>query len=426
MADVSRARRLAPALVAVFALLVGLDAPPRAAWAQQMQRIAAVVNDDLVSLYDVQARTSFVISTSNLANTEEVRQRLFGQILRTLIDERLRLKAAEGAGIEASEAEVDRMVASIEASNNLPPGSFERMLAANGLDRENARAQFRARIAWRKYIQAEGRRDLSVSDEEIEAELNQLKAAEGRPQRHLAEIVLTLDDPRESAELAETARQLVSQIRQGADFAALANRFSQTATAAVGGDLGWVPQGRLDPALERAIQDLGPGEVSAPVRTETAYHILKLIERRDAGGRPEESVFNLSQIHLPYSGAHAVSEARAAEIVEQARAAADCQAFQALAEEVATPGSGPLGRLKSGDLPDTVAQAVSGLEPGQTTPPVAVNDARLILMVCDRETVGGLPSRAEIEERLHAEKLNALSRRRLRELRRAAMIDIRL
>lgn len=425
MADVSFPHRLVAAVLVTVLVTLGLIAPLPAP-AQQMQRIAAVVNDDLVSLYDVQARTAFVIATSNLANTDEVRQRLFGQVLRSLIDERLRLKAAESAGIEASEAEVDEMIAGIEAQNNLPPGSFSRMLAANGLDRDNARAQFEARIAWRKYIRAEGRRDLRVSDEEIEAELNRLKAAQGRPQRHLAEIVLTVDDPRDTAQVADTARQLVEQIRQGADFAALANRFSQTATAAVGGDLGWIPQGQLPAALERVVGGLGQGEVSDPVRTETAYHILKLIERRDDGTRPEETVLALSQIHLPMGGPQAVPGSRVQEIAQQAAAAGNCGAFQELVQSVGTPGSGPLGRLKRTDLPPAVAEAVGDLEPGQTTPPIEVNEARLILMVCDRETIGGLPSRAEIEERLTGEKLNTLSRRRLRELRRAAMIDIRL
>src|SRR4029077_18082839 len=97
--------------------------------------------------------------------------------------------------------------------------------------------------------------------------LKRVKEHAGEAQSHIAEIFLALDKPEQDQEVRGLAEKLIEQMKQGARFSAVAQQFSQSATAAVGGDMGWLRPDQLPPELAAAVGPLKPGELSAPVRT---------------------------------------------------------------------------------------------------------------------------------------------------------------
>src|SRR6185312_11484830 len=99
-----------------------------AASAQELQRIAAIVNEDVISMYDLNARTELIVVTSRLPDTQEIRRRIQPQILRAMIDERLELQEAKRRNVSVSQADIQRAVSSIEAENNLPSGGLKKYL----------------------------------------------------------------------------------------------------------------------------------------------------------------------------------------------------------------------------------------------------------------------------------------------------------
>src|SRR5947209_17434585 len=117
-------KRLLSAL-ALVALI--LSAGPAAA---QETRIAAVVNDEVISVADVAARIRLVLISSNIPDTPDTRQRVARQVVRILIDEKLEMQEAKRLNITVSDDEVAKALANIEAQNKLPKGGLEAMLTA--------------------------------------------------------------------------------------------------------------------------------------------------------------------------------------------------------------------------------------------------------------------------------------------------------
>ena len=170
------------------------------------------------------------------------------------------------------------------------------------------------------------------------------------------------------------------------------------------------------------------GEVSDPIRTLSGYTILVVRDQRaTAEASPLMAGVALSQIYLQTVGRNALSPAR----LDQLSAAIQSQVFSCdqmnqWAEQVGGPGSGPVDMIRVGGLPETVRDAVIALPVGEVSVPVDVPGARLFVMVCDRQEDDGLPSPNQVYSRLENEKLDTISRQRLRDLRRQALIDVRL
>ena len=208
------------------------------AHAQSVQRIAAVVNDEVVSVRDLRDRVRLVLFLSGIGDTSESRGRIANQVLRTVVDERLQLQEAKKRGVSVSDGEVGQAIAEMERANRMAPGGLSSVMAQNRVSLNSLRAQFRARIAWSKLV---GRRlapRVDIGDEEVTAALARIEASRGEEAYRLGEILLPVNRSDDEATVRNAAERLVAQIRKGARFGALARQFSRTATAAVGGDRG--------------------------------------------------------------------------------------------------------------------------------------------------------------------------------------------
>lgn len=396
--------------------------------AQQVARIAAVVNDEVISVMDLSNRAELVIFSSGLPTTPEVYQRLTPQILQTLIDERLQLQEAKARNIHVSDAEIDAILRDMEQRNNLPAGGLDGFLAQRGIERSTLVSQIRANLGWRKLIRARFQRQAEVGEEEIDEAVRNLEAASGKPRNLVAEIFLAVDDPASEEKVRQSALRIMQQIRNGGRFDELARAFSQNAAAASGGDLGWLVQGQLDDRLEEAISTMQPGEISGPIRSGAGYHILLLRDRTFPGGAsPDKVTVDLRQITLPLPQLAGDAEIRtAAAAADEIRRTVDsCDALSGTLPGGAVVGK--IGRLRVSDLAPQVQQTVMALGTDQISAPLRAPDAVVMVMVCDRVTEGDtMPDRNEIADRLRMQKLDLLSRRYLRDLRRSAFIDVRI
>lgn len=390
--------------------------------------IAAVVNEDIITVYDVQSRVGLFLATSGLENTPDIQRRLIPQVIQGLIEERLKTQEARRLKIKTTEAEVRNAVDTIEANNGMPPGTFRKMLGDRNVDMSTLYSQIESDVAWVKVVRQELSRNVLVAPEEVKNVMDRLKANQGRPEHLISEIFLPVNVTSSEADARTLADRLVQQARGGTPFPALAQQFSQSPTAAVGGDLGWVMQGELEPELDRAVARLEPNEISDPIRSTTGYHILALRGRRASGAPdPMMSGIRMSQIYLLTTGPRAMDPARLAQssntILTQA---ANCAAMDQLATRIGGPGSGPVDWLRTGGLPEKVRDAVMKLPANRVSAPIEVPGARLFVMVCERQEDSGLPDANQIMSKLENDKLENLARQKLRDLRRQALIDIRI
>lgn len=392
--------------------------------AQDTLRAAAVVNDEVISVLDLAMRTRLAILSSGLRDSPEVRGRLQQQVLRNLIDERLQLQEAERLDISVSQGQLEAAIEQLARQNKMSRQQFAEFLKQNNVLPKTLSDQLRGSLTWQAVVQRRLRPSVEITDEEIDEIIGRLESSEGRNQFRVSEILLSVDSALREEEVQRTAQRLVEQIRRGANFAALARQFSQSATASVGGDLGWIEEGQLDDELGRVLTRMRPGSLAGPIRSFGGYYLLLLHDQRRIS--MGDSTVNLKQLLFalparPSPEQITQARARAAEI---ASSIDGCASVDALAEQYGSPGSGDLGNIKLSQLPPKLGGVVAPLPIGQPSEPIRVAAGISVIVVCDRVRDG--VDRERIRESLANQRVDMLSRRYLRDLRRAANVDIRL
>ena len=219
--------------------------------AQQMG-IIATVNSAPISEYDLRARLELVMAMSGLPRNRQTVQQLAPKVVDTLIEEELKRQEAETLGIEVSQDDIQAAVRRFEQTRNMPAGAMLEMLKTMNLSEEVLYQQIRADLSWRDALRRRFRALTQVSDEEIDEELARMEAEKGKPVALLSEIFLPVDQPDKEQEVRAVANRIISELKNGAPFQTMATTFSQSPTAAVGGDLGWVSVGTLAPEAGRA------------------------------------------------------------------------------------------------------------------------------------------------------------------------------
>ena len=407
------------------------------AGAQDALRIAAVVNDEVISVYDLNMRLSLVILFGSLPNNLKTRQRLAPQVLRGLIDEELKHQEASRLNISVTDSEIERAIGRLEKLNGLEAGGLGAILSRKRVKKITLTKQIEDTIGWRKLINVNFGRSAQISEEEIDRVMREIKKNKGKPEHLVSEIFLPFDQQKRRGETLALANRLVQQIKSGANFAALAQYFSKNSTAGRGGDLGWNMLGQLGRNLDATLVNLQPGQVSPPILTLDGYYLLLLRDRRKVRGlaaaEAGSSIINVQQLFLPIE--KNASPASIADTMEAAKIygkkVENCQDMERIAKDIGSPLSGNLGDIKISALGAQQRTLVRGLPLLKASPPLRTVDGIIVLMVCRREesqqaVLNIENQRNRIFDRLLDERLNLVARQHLRNLRQAAFVDIRL
>jgi peptidyl-prolyl cis-trans isomerase SurA len=412
----------------VLVLVCAGLAPVGQALAQET-RIAAVVNNDIITADDVEARMMLLMRTSGIPDTPQNRQQLQRRVLQQLIDEKLEMQEAKRYKVVADKNEVERALANIEQRNNMPKGGLDTYLKQAGVPRRTLVDQLTASLVWNKVVEGRYSSDISVSDTEVHDEIARLKADIGKPQSHVAEIFLAIDNPTQEPEVKSLADKLITQIRAGAQFPAVAQQFSQSPSAATGGDIGWVTPNQFGPPLDEAIAKMKPGEMSYPIRTTAGYYIFYLIERRTPGQTStDDTTFALVEVVLPV--APNAPPAQQQKVMAQAQNISDtaktCDDMAKIAREQAPQTSTQSPNVRAGDLPPDMKSLILGLKVSEASKPLPTRGGVGVVMVCKRtDPSAALPTQDQVYDELMHTRLDQISRRYIRDLRRSAYVDIR-
>lgn len=413
-----------------FALLLAALLTLGPVQAQETLRIAAVVNDEIISAYDLSSRLALVLASSGTADNIETRRRLAPQVLRGLIDDKLKLQEARRLNISITMDDIQQALAQVERQNDLPKGGLDGFLARTGINKSVLIDQLEAEIAWIKAVSRKLAVKIQIGDDEIDEMIARIEANKGKPEHLVSEIFLPIDDPLNQNEIQLLANRLFQQLKDGASFPALAQNFSQSASAAVGGDLGWISPGQLGSDLNAALLKLQPGQISPPIPSMAGFQILLLRDRRTGQGLTDkEVVVSLQQLLLPLS-----PNAGQAEVASQmelastmSEVAGNCQDMEALGKEFDSGMSGNLGKVNMSQLPGTLRPVVEKLPLGKASRPLRIADGIIVIMVCEREEgPSALKARARITRMLFDRRVSTEARHYLYNLRRAAFIDVRL
>ncbi|HEY1414001.1 MAG TPA: peptidylprolyl isomerase, partial [Rhodopila sp.] len=432
------------ALVALPALGFAADTPtkppssPTAAPAAQpladTSRIAAVVNGDVISNADIANRARLFAISTGLPLSPEVIDRLRPQILRQLIDERLRMQEAQRRKIVIQDAQIAAAIKDIESRNGLQPGALRAKLASDGVSNRTLIDQIRAQLAWSQLLHEMVAERINITDADV-AEQQRLAAQQiGQTEYRLGEIFIPIDDPANSADAQHFAETVITELHAGAPFPMVAAEFSQTQSALEGGELGWEQTNQIDPAVARIVSQMPVGAVSNPVRVPGGLSIVALQAKRQIGNEIA-NIVTLRQAFFPFSvpltdPQNPTEQQR--QMLLKARAVPttvkNCDQMEAYAK-ANNPPNRPIdpGEVRvEGVNPPAFRQLLQTIPLGKPTEPLISRDGIAVITVCtrDQKNIGEITP-VEIRNRLISERVEMLSRQEMRDLHRKASIDIR-
>jgi peptidyl-prolyl cis-trans isomerase SurA len=416
-------------LAFAFATLTVLSAAVPATRAQDSLQIVAIVNDDAITKIDLIVRMQLVIHATGMQDTPEVRARLAPQVLRALIDERLKRAEAKKAGITATRPEVERALAQLAQRNGMTVDQFNKAVEQDPLVAQAFTDEAAAAIAWEKLVRTKLGPTVNVTQQDVDDEMRRISENVGKPEYQLAEIFLAVDQPDQDAPARQSGERLMDQLRQGADFGRLARQFSQSTNATNGGLVGWIRPDQIDDELATAVVAMKPGQVSGPIKATGGYYILLLRQVRQSGkSSPDDAVVSLKQIFVsaPASLPQAQRDAALKKIMAIRSQISNCSEMDAVGNQYMPPNTVDLGTAAVSDLPEELKDIGRNLPVGQISEPVTVDTGIGIFMVCGRKlATDATPTRDQVAKMLVANRLDQLARGYLRDLRRAAIIDIR-
>ena len=403
--------------------------PPSLGESTGKLKIAAVVNDAMITTEDVNQRINMVIATTGLSNSREVRQELAAQVVQSLVDETLQLTAAKQANILISKEEVNAAVRSIEQKRGKGEGSLLGYFASQGIDPATFTNQLKAQIAWRRFVQRRLSADATVTQEDVMQEVDYLKRTGNKIEEVLtSSIVLPIHSVKSAEQMQKVALRISKELDQGADFQALASQLSQI--GAQNSAMSWADINRLEPAVASAIINLPEEGVSRPVQSSKGYEIVKLHKRR-MGKKLHDAEILFKRIVLSLE--NDAGEQDVDILMDIARnvgkhpgpcsqkGIAGVQELDGLGIEVDyTP-------TRYSQLSPEILPLVRHLNVNEISDPFAAPDGIHLLMLCERaELPFTEQDRKRVRQDLVSQKMELQALKHLRKIRRDAYIDVRI
>jgi peptidyl-prolyl cis-trans isomerase SurA len=403
--------------------------------------IAATVNDESISDYELRQRIALYIATSGLHPSAEDMKRIRSQMLDRLEDEKIQLQEAVKNHITVSPVEVDKAVNGLLDQNHLTIQQLRNILTNAGASEVALRSQITAQLAWQKTVQDKYSDLVNISPAQVEAEVRRFADGASKPHFLVSEIFLPVTNPNQDAKVLQEAQSMNEQLKSGAQFSALAHQFSQNPAAAQGGSIGWVHEGQLSTELNNALVKMKPGEISPPIRGAGGYYILQLAQRMEPQGTKIEAPTTaptnadgslpLARLLLP------LGPSPAQDLVNQGMTAgnnirnafAGCDQLKALSEKMTGSVYVDLGNMKPTDLSPEIQKALEQTHPGEATAPILSEAGVEIIARCDQkvevQTAYVPPTREQVQEILFDQQISALAQRYMRDLKRDADVEVR-
>ncbi len=393
-----------------------------------LRTATAVVNGFVITGTDVDHRVALVTSASQAEVSEEEMGRLRIQVLRNLIDETLKVQAAEALEMKVEREQIEQTYNQLAAQNfGQNPEKMDEYLISIGSSPIALKRQIEGEMAWDNLLRRNVNPFVSVAAEEVNEVLERLEKSRGTEEHRLGEIFLSATNENREA-VQQNAQRIVQQLQGGGSFVAYARQFSEASTAAVGGDLGWLRLAQLPPQLATAARGMQPGQLIGPIEIPGGFSILYLIDRRQVlTADPRDAVLSLKQISIGFP--QGVSQEQADAKIQQftafvggLRGCADAQsATQAVGATVVTND-----QIRARSLPEALQNLVLNLQIGQTTPAFGSPEEGVrVLMLCGRDEAedSGKPTFETVMNDIEEDRIGKRAQRYLRDLRNDAFIE---
>ena len=403
-----------------------------------LDRIIAVVNNDVITEFELQNRVHQVAINLRRQNIElPPMPQLRAQVLDRLITEKAMQQRAREIGIRIDEQMVTASIEQIARNNRMTTDELRDRLREEGVAWSQFRSQIREEITQQRLREREVDSKINIPESEVDTYLAEQAGFTGSDttEYRVEHILLPYADDATEREARRTAEDLLDRAKKGEDFGKLAAAYSKAPDALEGGDLGWRDSTRLPSVFWQAIKNhLKPGYI-AEVETDGALHILKLAEQRNGveaklAGAPVEQthvrhiLMFVSDLMPEDQVIRRLSDIKAK--IEKGEGDFATYARLNSADPSATRG-GDLGWLQAGDTVPAFEDVMKRLKPGEISDPVRTQYGYHLIQVVERreQKADAKRSRLAAQQALREKKLTEAVATWQRELHDQAYVEIR-
>ena len=404
----------------------------------ELDRVVAIVNDDIISRSELDARLGRVREQLRQSGTAPPPpDALRRQVLERLILRRLQLQIARNSGMRVDDESLNRTILRIAEQNELTLREFRDAVERDGHDFARFREEIRDDILIAEVRRRRVENQINISQGDIDDYISMMESRGTEADRHryrIGHILIAVPDGASSEEIDDArgrAERVLEELRAGADFANMAVTHSDGQKALEGGDLGWRLASDLPTMLADAVLRLETGDVSEPVRSASGFHLVKLVDRQ---GSQRQMIRQTIARHILITLDALTDNAEARRQLGVLRERiVNGEDFGELARTHSDdPGSasrgGELGWIDPGNTVPVFERTMDSLAPGTISEPFRTRFGWHLVQVLERRDRDATETsrRAEARRRLRSRKIEENTQAWLRRVRGEAYVEYRL
>lgn len=418
--------------IALFVL--GMLASARAPYAETLDSIIAIVEDDVVLEHELEKQTHMIVEQMRAQNVEMPPAAVLRrQVLEKLIVDKLQKQLAEKAGITVSDDMLNSSITEIARNNNMNPDQFRSELDKQGMSYKDFLDNLRNEIMINQLRAREIGGRIKVSDREVEHFLEtQGEIGSDSAQYHLGHILIALKEGASAPEIREAqskADDIVGKLRKGQDFTHTAVSNSDDDNALSGGDLGWRQINDIPTIFIDAVRKMKAGEIADPIRSPSGFHVIKLLEMK---GADNHMITKTDVRHILIKTNEVIDDNEAKKrLLALKERIADGDDFAALArahsdDKGSALKGGSLGKVSPGDLVKEFEETMNRLAVNQISDLVQTQFGWHLIQVLGRETKDNSGERQKnmARDSIRKRKIEEETELWLRRIRDEAYVEI--
>ena len=390
--------------------------------------IVAIVNDEPITMMDLDARIRLIIISSNLPNNLETRKNLSGQVLQSLISERLQHQEARKLGIRVTNQEVENNIKFIEKQNNMPENQLIETLFKNGVPKSALPIRLKSNLIMQKLLQNIIRPKVVINNNEVNNEYNNLLANNGKMEYKFSEISFNFSNLSKKEDIILIAKQIRKKIIEEKSFDEIGKRIQENGTGVYKNN-NWKLTNKINKDIYLQIETMKKNEISELVLTNTGVSIIKIDGKREFK-IPElsQTVSDIAFISTDLPINKNKIDLFIEDIKNKTKNIKSCDEMTELTKIYGNKRGKYLGKILLKNLPKYFIEELKNLNVNQPSKPIVADDGIYVTMICNynKNLNQEYALKEMIKDNIRNRSTTILRERYLLDLNRKALIDVRI
>ena len=266
-----------------------------------VERIVAVVNDDIITYLEVQEEMSPYEAQIKAVgyDPEKEQQMLYrvrSDVVNKLVDQKITDQEIKRYKITVSDEDIDSNIEQIKKSKLWTDEDFRKALENEGMTIESYREKLKEQALRTKLLNMAVKANIVITKEDVAAYYaSNIEKYQGELTYHLRNIIMRVSETADTngkRAVLEKMENIHAELENGASFESLARQYSESVLAKNGGDLGMLPYKDFSPQLKEALDGLSTGEYTAVLDTDQGYQIFYIENMLKENEMPLEEVYS--------------------------------------------------------------------------------------------------------------------------------------